>query len=43
MTIGEKLEKEDILFNLFQSGKIDFYQLLEELSKLYVDEHKIEL
>jgi len=43
MTIEEKFEQEDILYNLFQSGKIDFYKLLEELGKLYVDEYKIEL
>lgn len=43
MTIQEKLEKEDILYNSFQNCEIDFYQLLEELGKLYVDEYKIEL
>lgn len=43
MTIEEKLEKENILYNLFQSGEIDFYKLLKELGKLYIDNYKIEL
>ena len=38
MTIDEKLEKENILFNAFQNCDITFYKLLEELGKLYVDE-----
>jgi hypothetical protein len=38
MTIDEKLEKENILFHAFQDCDITFYQLLEELNKLYVDE-----
>lgn len=43
MTIQEKLEREDILFNLFQNCEITFYELLKQLNELHVDYHKIEL